>query len=235
MRKELIDAMASARLAPSGLMYRLRMHDVGQQLVSSTLEEEKNASKQFHVVCPVEDFEGIGSGVRGELTRFGNVSYSCVWSQFERMSTEPLIEVCPIYKAYHQPKPQEKYTLVIACANVGSTTPLVSILTHMICDRGFEDYERVQIMAPVVNINAKAELKRRISLKEVEWSPAQLVTAFEESSARAPGASGDPITREGFSSARERLHYLPDEIRADRDRRREQARELRLQPGQTFD
>jgi hypothetical protein len=206
------------------------MHDVGQKLVSSTFSEETNTSKQFHVICSVEDFEGIGSGIRGELTRFGDVSYSCVWSQFERLSSEPLIEVCPIYKAYHQPKPDDKYTLVAVCANVGSITPLVSMLTHMIYDRGFDDYEAIQIMSPVVHIDAKSEFERRIVLDRVKWAPAQFDTAFGDSWTTLPGIGGNPIARIGFSNSREYLQYMPAEVSHDLGKRRRHIREHRLTP-----
>ncbi|MDP9808105.1 hypothetical protein J2W42_000943 [Rhizobium tibeticum] len=235
LKQELTDAISEARSAPPGLIYRLRMQTVGEELVSATFNERKNVSERFHVVCSVEDFEGIGSGIRGELTRFGKVSFSCVWPQFERLSTDPLIEVCPIYKAYHQPVPDKNYTLVVACANVGSTTPLVSILTHLIYDRGFEDYEHIQIMAPVIHVDAKAELERRVTLEKVEWSPAQLDTVFGDSWSTVPGVGGNPNVRAGFSSTRERLQFMPDEVRIDLNKRREEIRALRLGSGLSLD
>lgn len=234
MTNELADALSEVRRASPGIEYRLRMRDMGEKLVSSTFSEETNTSKKFHVICSAEDFDGLGSGIRGELTRFGEVSYSCVWPQFERLSSEPLIEICPIYKAYHQPKPDGKYTLVAACANVGSVTPLVSMLTHLIHDRGFDNYEAIQIISPVVYIHARTEFNRRMALNRVNWAPAHFDTTLGDSWTTRPGIGGNPIARAELLGSQEYLQYMPDAVSDDLSERRRSIRQQRLAKGHTL-
>ncbi len=225
---ELEEAIVAARSAPSGILYQLRMVEVGQLLVSSRFREEQNKGERFHVVCSVEDFEGIGSGVRGELTRFGTVSYSCLWPQFRRLQTDPLIEVCPIHKAYHQPRPDKGYSLVVVCSNIGSVTPLVSVLTHLVYDRGFDDFERIHIMAPAVHVSARAEFETRIALDSVEWSPAIIDNTLGDGWTSFPGIGGNPIERRGLPKDQTYLQHMPDEVQRDLRQRRQVIRDQRL-------
>lgn len=113
-------ALEAVMAAEDGDDFRARMIDMGNALAMDLVGFGAVNSAGYHVVSNMEDFDGLADGVRDGLSRYGNVTYSCLWSQFEVLSVDPRIEVNPIYKAYHQPKPERDYSLVLVASNIGS-------------------------------------------------------------------------------------------------------------------
>jgi hypothetical protein len=171
--------------------------------------------------------------VRDEFSAPIEVSCSCLWTQYERISTEPVIDVCPIYQAYHNPEPDEEYDLVFVSSNVGSIEPMAAMMMHTIADRSFSRFKGLRIMSPVVHTHARSALLEETRRAELaRWTEFALDQRLRPDGSTFPGVGGDPSIRSGFADPVEREDFMPQLVRTRLASRRELRRqqENRLGP-----
>lgn len=170
----------------------------------------------YHVVCAVEDFETIGRSVRATLSPDSNVSFSCLWTQYEILSHTPLIERCPVFRAFHEDEPTSRYSLVMAVSNIGSISPLRSMIVHMVLEEGFDRFSSIDVLCPSAFEGAREALSPELPewlADRVSWGK------FDPEPHVGIGGYGTslynltPSILTGLGDHRQREDYTPEEIR----------------------
>ncbi|KQW47208.1 MULTISPECIES: hypothetical protein [unclassified Ensifer] len=214
-------ACVRSRLS-SSIDFRSGLYNLGSFLAEriSSLYEP---GRRYHVVSAVDDFDTFASGVRTQLALNGKVTFSCLWPQYEKLAQEPLIEVCPIYQAYHDPIPDEPYDLVFASANIGSTTRLKAMATHMLFDRGFEG-QRNWVVAAFSHHDAEENLSAELSPSHhLFWETIDTDLDLDQDGFSVPGVGGHPVLRAGFPRTRVPGSFIPQNVKEAIEIRRNQA------------
>ncbi|MBY5705797.1 hypothetical protein HFO38_24290 [Rhizobium leguminosarum] len=201
------------------------LYSIGVEMVQREAAEGRIEGSRFHVVSSVYDFDTISAGVRAGLEEVGDVSFSCIWTNYELLSIEPLIEVCPIYKAYHDPEPKD-YTIVFVASAIGSVCEMSAMILHTMSDRRYSN-GRVWILAPFVHEGAKAELERETyRSKAAQWSTVVVEPTLND--ARQLPVVGENLTFFArFQYRAEGAQTLPKQVR-DRIAERREIRRLEL-------
>ncbi|OHV78664.1 hypothetical protein [Rhizobium sp. LCM 4573] len=230
----LLDQVASPTLGIAD--FRTAMWSLGQALARRAYpmneERPKNEQpKRIHVVSSVEDFDTVAAGVRDELSTAAEVSCSCLWTQYERISTEPVIDVCPIYQAYHDPEPEGNYDLLFVSSNIGSIEPISAMMMHTIVDRSFTRFDVLGIMSPVVHARARGALVEEMGrARFADWTEFAVDQRLGPDGTTLPGVGGNPSMRSGFDNPIQREDFVPHWVQtrmaARRELRRQQQNKL---------
>ncbi len=169
----------------------------------------------FHIVSTVEDFSTIGRAVREALSPSIEVTYSCLWTQYEILNDEPLIESCPVFRAFHDEEPSSPYSLVPVLSNVGSVAPLRAMIVHLAMEERFTRFRSIEVLCADAFVEAPAALERELPTylrTLVSWSD------FKPDPAIGPRGYGSnlgertPAELVGLGDPIDREHYTPPEL-----------------------
>lgn len=198
----------------------MRLKAAGTRLAKELERRTDEGSSQggmhrFHVVCAVEDFDTIGRSVRNWLSVGSDVTYSCLWTQYEILNLDPLIEISPIFRAFHDKEPEESYSLVPVLSDIGSVVPLRAMITHMAMEERFSRFRSIDIVCPTAFAGAPASLRKELPVNLadlVSWSDfiPQPQIGLNGYGANLSGRT--PSEMVGFGSLIEREYHTPDEI-----------------------
>lgn len=198
--------------------YKDTMRSLGVELATAHLERQPLPSN-VHVVTAVEDFEGFASGVIRAFERENrSVTYSCLWPQREITGPFPLREICPIYQAFHQKKPEGQYRLVLAVSSIGTIARVKASLVHTVIDEGYDESQLIDIIAVSSHDSVEKRLHEALPVELADRVKLYTaVTDFEISpdGFSIPGVGGNPQRLSGFKNNRHREYFLPERISGD--------------------
>ncbi|RUL96137.1 hypothetical protein EEQ99_32275 [Rhizobium anhuiense] len=185
------------------------------ELKATTQSQSGRTRPRFHVVSTVEDFDTIGRSVRKRLSVKSDVTYSCLWTQYETLNLDPLIEISPIFRAFHDKEPAGPYSLVPVLSDIGSVVPLRAMIIHMAMEERFSRFRSIDIVCPTAFADAPALLR-----KELPSNLADLVSWSDFVPNPHIGLSGygsnlggrTPSEMVGLGNLIEREYHTPSEI-----------------------
>lgn len=186
-----------------------------------------------HVVCAVEDFDTIGEAVRKRLSKSFTVTYSCLWTQYENLGGDPAVEICPIFRSFHDREPDDGYRLVPVASCLGSVVPLRAMIVHMALEERFSRFHSIDVVCPSAPRNALASLLRELPDllgALVTWSDFVPDPVLDVSGYGSLLGGNTPSDLAGLGDTKNREYFTPSEIQ-----RRVDLRPRRRRPPPTSD
>ncbi|PDS49741.1 hypothetical protein CO662_21965 [Rhizobium anhuiense] len=219
--------------------WRKHLATWGNRLAANIEIAERGRARQAttkpgaHVVCAVEDFETIGEAVRQRLSKSFTVTYSCLWTQYENLGGDPAVEICPIFRSFHDKEPNDGYRLISVASCAGSVVPLRAMIVHMALEERFSRFHSIDVICPSAPRNALDSLRRELPDllgPLVTWSNFVPYPVLDVSGYGSLLGGDTPSDLVGLGDPKDREYFTPAEIQ-----RRIDLRPRRRRPPPTSD
>lgn len=212
----LLDELLEYKDKSDAARYRENMYKLGKQLACSLvplLQTEQN--RNICVICTVEDADNLARGFIEVLEdRFNKIRLLCMWNERIR---EHGVSISPIRKSYIENFDKDNAIFIVVKSIISGSCVVKTNLTKAITDA---DPKKIFVVAPVMYINAKANLEKEFSpeiTKRFEYiSFATDSQVSEDGSEVIPGIGGSIYELYGFENEAAKNKYIPDLVKQRR-------------------